>query len=401
VYVPDPASVGQHLHDVAVELVQRGLRVIVFTSDRGYEDPSKRYPRHETRAGVHVFRVPLSSFGKRSVPLRLAGAMSFLSSATLLALSLRRIDRVLISTSPPMAALAALTVQAARNVPFSYWIMDLNPDQIVALGNLAPDAALVRAMDWLNARALERARHVITLDHFMAARVNAKRAVAAKLAVIPPWPHLRADETPIDHADNAFRTKHGFGGARVVMYSGNLSPVHPVATLIDAAARFQHDPRLLFVFIGGGLGRDEIERAKRERSLLYVRTLPYQPLSALRQSLSAADVHVVAMGNSMVGIVHPSKIYGAMAAGRPILALGPKSSHVAELVATEKIGWVVPHGDVDAAARVLEEIAGASPDSLRAMGRRAQHVAQRRFNSRVLIGQICNVLTDTSDEARG
>jgi glycosyltransferase involved in cell wall biosynthesis len=103
----------------------------------------------------------------------------------------------------------------------------------------------------------------------------------------------------------------------------------------------------------------------------------------------------------MVGIVHPSKIYGAMAAGRPILALGPKSSYVAELVASEKMGWVVPHGDVDAAARVLEEIAAAPLDVLDAIGRRARHAAQRRFDPRALIGQICNVLTDGSDEPRG
>src|SRR4051812_1147957 len=123
VYVPDPTSVGQHMHDVAAELVRRGLRVIVLTSDRGYEDPNQRFSRYEQRAGVHVIRLPLSSFGKRSVPIRLLGAGAYLSEAVALALTLRRIDRVLVSTSPPMCAAAGLALLRARRVPFDSWIM--------------------------------------------------------------------------------------------------------------------------------------------------------------------------------------------------------------------------------------------------------------------------------------
>lgn len=396
VYVPDPASLGQHMHDVAAEFVRRGLRVIVLASDRGYEDPSQQFARYEQRDGVHVVRLPLSSFGKRSVPIRLAGAGLYLSEAVALALTLRRIDRVLVSTSPPMCAAAALALHRARGVPFDYWIMDLNPDQIVALGGLPPDATLVRAMDWLNVRALQSARRVVTLDRFMAERVCAKWApVREKLSVLPPWPQILVADTDAGsriQSRSQFREKHGFGSARVVMYSGNLSPVHPVTTLLDAASRLKDDVPLLFVFVGGGAGREQIERARLDRGITNVRTLPYQPLSVLERSLSAADVHVVAMGNAMVGIVHPSKIYGAMAVGRPILALAPKTSHVAELVASENLGWVVAHGDVDDAVRVLRAVATCADDALRAMGARGRAVVRTRFERTRLIECFCDVL---------
>jgi glycosyltransferase involved in cell wall biosynthesis len=392
VYVPDPASVGQHMHDVAVELVRRGFRAIVFTSDRGYENPDQRFPRYESRAGVHILRLPLASFGKRNLPLRLLGAGVFLSEALALALVLRRIDRVLVSTSPPMCAGAALALQRARGIAFDYWIMDLNPDQVVALGGLAANAPPVRALDWLNAEALARAAHVVTLDRFMAERVRAKRDIGDKLRVLPPWPHVHAGAALPERSTSLFRDEHGFGDARVVMYSGNLSPVHPVTTLIDAAQRLRDEPRLLFVFIGGGLGREQIERAIVERRMANLRTLPYQPLAVLPDSLSAADVHVVTMGNAMVGIVHPSKIYGAMAVGRPILALAPKTSHVAELVTSDRLGWVIAHGDVEGAVRALREIATA-PDALLAeMGARARDIARARFERNGLIGDFCDAL---------
>jgi colanic acid biosynthesis glycosyl transferase WcaI len=392
VYVPDPASVGQHMHDVAMELVTRGFRVIVFTSDRGYENPSQRFSRYELRAGVHIVRLPLASFGKRNLPLRLLGAGVFLSEALAVALALRRVDRVLVSTSPPMCAAAGLALHRARGIAFDYWIMDLNPDQIVALGGLSGNARPVRALDWLNSEALERAAHVVTLDRFMAERVRAKRDVGHKLHVLPPWPHVQADAALPARSSSRFREQHDFGDARVVMYSGNLSPVHPIATLLDAAQRLRDEPRLLFVFIGGGAGREQIERAIVERQMTNLRTLPYQPLAALPESLSAADVHVVTMGNAMVGIVHPSKIYGAMAVGRPILAFAPKPSHVAELVSSERLGWVIAHGDVDGAVRALREIAMEPDARLAEMGGRAREVARTRFERDGLIERFCDAL---------
>ena len=78
VYVPDAASVGQHMHDAAAELDRRGWRVVVYTASRGYDDPSVRYPARETRDGVDIRRVGLSSFGKNSIAVRLLAQTLFM-----------------------------------------------------------------------------------------------------------------------------------------------------------------------------------------------------------------------------------------------------------------------------------------------------------------------------------
>src|SRR5438874_91741 len=78
VFIPDPASVGQHMADVAVEMARRGHRVFVYASARGYDNPAVRYPPNETIQGVKIRRLPLSSFGKRSILTRLIGTISFM-----------------------------------------------------------------------------------------------------------------------------------------------------------------------------------------------------------------------------------------------------------------------------------------------------------------------------------
>ena len=116
------------------------------------------------------------------------------------------------------------------------------------------------------------------------------------------------------------------------MYSGNHSPSNPLDTLLEAALAFRDDPDIRFLFVGGGIGKRRVEEFIREHGLTNALSLPYQPLSELRHSLSAADVHVVSLGEPMVGIIHPCKVYGAMAVARPVLYFGPSPSHVADLL---------------------------------------------------------------------
>ena len=397
VYVPDAAAVGQHMHDAAVEMVRRGYRVIAIASDRGYEDPSRSYPRYERLDGVHVVRLPWSSFGKSSIKMRLVGGGMFVSEAVLLAAALARVDGILVSTSPPMCSLAALALARRHRAPVTFWAMDINPDQIVALGTLGADALPVKGFDWMNRRILRRARRVVALDRFMAERLQAKWPIADKLAIVPPWPPIDAPADLLPHADNPFRAQHGLNGKFVIMYSGNLSPVHPVTTVLEAARSLRADPRFEFVFIGGGLGRAEIDEHVRRHELRNVRTLPYQPQSLLSQSLSAADVHLVSMGNDMVGIVHPSKIYGAMAVGRPLLVLGPKRSHVGELVDAHGIGLQVEHGDVAGVEAALRTMAEMEPAQREAFGRRARAAVDAHYARAEVCARFADVLEGTLD----
>jgi len=391
VYVPDPASVGQHMHDAAAELVRRGFRVVVLTSARGYDDPTVRYPARETLDGVEIRRLPLSSFGKKSIPLRLLGGVLFMLQAILRGLFTRDLRAVLVSTSPPMCAAAALVIGALRRAPIKYWVMDLNPDQMIELGKLRPDAPAARIFDAFNRIVLGRAADVVALDRFMADRLLRKRDVRSKLSVMPPWPHDDHLEV-IPHESNPFRKEHGLEGKFVVMYSGNHGFSTPVKTIVDAALRLQHRDDIVFMFIGGGVGKKDVDRAIAEHKPANIRSLPYQPLDRIKYSLSAADVHLVSVGNDVVGVVHPCKVYGAMAVARPILLLGPDPCHVSDLVREHNLGWQISHGDVDGAVRTLEQIVATPREELAAMGARARALIERELSKNVLCGRFCDVV---------
>ncbi len=395
VYVPDPASVGQHMHDAAAELARRGYKVIVYASARGYDDPTIKYPLRETRDGVEIRRMPLSSFGKKSIPLRVLAQLIFLVQCAMRGVFTSKLRGVLVSTSPPMASVAALIVRFVRRVPLVYWVMDLNPDQMVELGKLKATSPIAKAFDAFNRYILKRATAVVALDRFMADRVNKKRDVSDKMDIMPPWPHDSALEV-VPHESNPFREEHGLGsgddGKFCIMYSGNHGFSTPVVTVLDAAVRMQDQENLKFFFIGGGVGKKDVRHTIETHNPTNITDLPYQPFDRIKYSLSAADVHLVSVGDDVVGVVHPCKIYGAMAVARPILLLGPDPCHVSDLIRDHHIGWHIKHGDVDGAIAVINEIAATPKADLVAMGERAKKVIDDELGMVALRGRFCDVV---------
>jgi glycosyltransferase involved in cell wall biosynthesis len=391
VFVPDPASVGQHLFDVAREMHRRGYRVRVYTACRGYDDPSRVYKAKENLDGIEIRRLPLSSFGKSTILTRSIGTLSFQLQAIFRGVFTGHLAGIFFSTSPPLIGFAATVVRMFRTIPIAYWAMDLNPDQLIAIGRLSKDEGVAAFLESANRMILKNSSLIIALDRFMAGRLRARAKIDRKLVVIPPWPH-QSSIAPMPHETNPFREKHKLAGKFVVMYSGNHSPSNPLDTLLAAAERLKDDPEIRFMFIGGGIMKKEVEAHVRDRDLHNVICLPYQPLESLSFSLSAADVHVVALGEKMVGIIHPCKVYGAMAVGRPVLYFGPRPSHISDLLDNAPFGLHVHHGDVDAAVAAIRQLQSLSVEQRYRMGQLAQQVLDGDFSQNLLCNRLCDGL---------
>lgn len=398
-YPPDPAAVGQHMADLAAGLVDRGHTVRVITSARGYDDPSRMYPESEVRDGVSVVRVGASSFGKRSIVRRLAGVAGFALQSSWKVLRGGRLDAIVFTTSPPLIGVVARVLGGLLGKPTAFWAMDLNPDQLLALNMIRPGGPSARVLESLNRFALAGPKLVIALDRFMEQRLAARGCVRGRLVVVPPWaPAELVRQVEVHPAaavpGSEFRREHGLSGKFVVMYSGNHSPSNPLSTLLEAASRLRDDDRIRFVFVGGGVGKREVDEFRKRHQLANVLSLPYQPRESLRQSLAAADVHVVSLGKALVGIVHPCKVYGAMAVGRPLFFLGPAESHVGDLLGGADIGVRVAHGDIAAAVDGITHLAQLSDVELVRLGANAQAVLQEGFATSASIARISELLEE-------
>jgi hypothetical protein len=285
-------------------------------------------------------------------------------------------------TSPPLISVLGLFLARLRRSKFVYWVMDLNPDEAFAAGWLVARSPVGIVLEWLSRLGLQKADRVIALDRFMCSRIVKKGVSRSRIAVVPPWSHDAEVRFDLKGRER-FRRRHGLGGKFVVMYSGNHSLCHPLDTVLEAARILADFQKIIFCFIGGGAQFCGVESAARginsragdeDGGGARIVCLPYQPLRQLSASLSAADLHLVVMGDPFVGIVHPCKIYNILRVARPVIYVGPKPSPASEVLEQQLDGLLsacVSHGDAAGLVRQImrmqrasHELAGTSGSEL-------------------------------------
>lgn len=348
-FYPDVVSTAQHLTDLAVELAAQGHEVTVVCSRRGYDDPDVCFAPREEWNRISILRVPTLGLGKKAKWRRAADFASFLAACVVRLLLLPRQDAVVALTSPPLISFLGALFVRVRGGRFYFWVMDLNPDEAIAAGWLRESSVTSKVLQSLLGYSLRHAQRVFVLDRFMKARVLAKGIAEEEVSVVPPWSHDEAIRYDPEGRD-AFRAEHGLADKFVVMYSGNHSPCHPLDTLLAAAEKLSARADIVFCFVGGGSEHKKVRAFAEERRLSNIKLLPYQPLEKLSASLSAADMHVVVMGDAFRGIVHPCKIYNILALGIPLLYVGPAESHVTDIASCIPGGSYArsaEHGAVD------------------------------------------------------
>ena len=387
---PDVMATAQQLTDLAVGLTEAGHNVTVIASDRGYDDPLQRFPRRETWRGINIIRIPSLALGKKSRLRRAVNFASFLLNCSWQLLRLPRFDVVVALTSPPLISFLGSLFVRIKGGKFFFWVMDLNPDEAIAAGWLKQNSFPAKAFRALLKSSLDHADGIIALDHFMKSRIVAKGVRPELITVLPPWAH--DDRVYYDKQGREdWRRAHGLAEAFVVMYAGNHSPCHPLQTLLEAARLLAARNDIVFLFVGGGSEQEKVRQFAATYGLKNTRILPYQSAERLSASLSAADLHVVVMGEPFVGIVHPCKLYNILRIGSPFLYIGPKQSHVSEIAGQLNSSHPAYSAENGEARTVVEGILEELTASLERTPRTVPELAGS-FSKQALLPQMISLL---------
>ena len=389
-FYPDVVSTAQHLSDLAFDLSSQGHRVTVIASRRGYDNREHQFSKREHYRGVKISRLFTLNLGKQNRMRRAINFATVLISYAVRLVFTPRQDAVVALTSPPLISFLGALFVKLKGGRFYFWVMDLNPDEAVAAGWLKEDSLVARMLASMLGYSLRKAERIIVLDRFMQQRVAAKKISRERILVIPPWSHDHAVQFDSVGRDS-FRAQLGLTGKFIVMYSGNHSPCHPLDTLLRAAEQLKQEKRIAFCFVGGGSAKAKVERFATEHGLQNIFSVPYQPLADVSASLSAADLHVIVMGDSFVGIVHPCKLYNVLQVAAPVLYIGPAESHITDLLSQSEAGieyYAAQHDDVPAVVRHIQMAASRQEPNIRELPKAAQ-----QFSASKLLPQITSALT--------
>ena len=355
-----------HLLTQLCEALAEDYEVEVVTGVlHGYEDE----PRDVVHNRVHVTRVASTSYERSRLGRRAVNYASYLGSALQRALSGPKPDLVVCMTDPPIIGDLGVIVGHRVGAPVVVISQDVFPEIATELHRLT-NPAVVGVLRTLVGAYLRRADRIVAIGEKMRERLVEKGAPPERVRVIPNW--IDTHEITPQPRDNPWAEQHDLVGRFVVMHSGNVGHAQDLDSLVRAATflRDREDARV--VIVGFGARHAEmVELASRLEVEDTVRFLPYQKRARLPWSLSSADVHVVGLARGLAGYVVPSRLYGILAAGRPVIVSADDESETARLVREIGCGVVIPPTRPDLLARTIREAADGALE-LEEMGRRGR-----------------------------
>jgi colanic acid biosynthesis glycosyl transferase WcaI len=327
-YPPDTSATAKMAETVADALA--GRHEVTILCGRPSYDPTEqrtwRMYRTEQAGHVRVIRVGSTDYPRSQMKRRISNYLSYVFLAVPRALVFP-CDLILAMTDPPFEGIVGALVAALKRKPYLYNIRDLYPDMAVG-GSIVKPGLLARVWERLHRSALRRATRVVVLGDDMRNRILGKGVDPDRVVVIRDGADIAAQDLLSATLDSAVIRAIRSDFRFVLLHAGNLGFYGAWDTLLDGARTLAQDGVGL-VFVGDGAQKERLQAAAAE--IPNVRFLSFFPGSKIPSVLAAADAHLVTVKRGLEGVVVPSKMYGILAAGKPIVAVAPSECDVASI----------------------------------------------------------------------
>jgi glycosyltransferase involved in cell wall biosynthesis len=361
-YIPDVASTGQILRELAEGMLHAfDITVICvvpsYTGKVTAEYKTKMYYKEEIN-GIKLIRIRVPEFSKGNKISRIKSILSYFMGAMIATFKVGKMDYVYSISQPPiLGGLIGVWGKWVKNAKYIYNIQDFNPEQTMAVG-YSKNKWILDMMMWFDKFSCKSADKVIVVGRDMEETLKRrfKGKIVPKHVFINNW----IDEKEIYPlpGDNekvvAFKKKYGLENKFIIMYSGNLGLYYDLENLMYIIKKFKDRDDVIFAFVGEGSLRDHLVLIKEKYTLNNVTFIPYQDKSDLIYSLNAGDIHWCVNAKGIKGVSVPSKLYGIIAAGKPILGVLEEGSEARMIIEETNCGYVTEPGNYVVVEAMIE-----------------------------------------------
>ncbi|NBV42228.1 glycosyltransferase WbuB [bacterium] len=379
-FYPELVSTGLTVTELAEALTDRGVAVSVVCGPPTIMDQTSYLPRVIDYRGIHIERVKGTRYPKLSFWGKLVNHLTFAFGVARYLISRPINSPILVITNPPFLGFVCALVSLVKRIKFIYLVFDVYPETAVQAGVLSETGTLTRLWNWANQLVYRRAAKIVVIGRCMAERVGSglSEKDRQKITKIHVWSDDANIVTGKSGAEKKFREKWGLGDRLVIGYSGNLGRFHELNSLIAAACILKDRDDIQFVIVGEGHQKADLESEARRNGLKNVQFHTYVEREDLGQLLASFDVGVVTLKSGQEGLSVPSKTFGLMAAGLPILGIVPEASEIARIIHEHACGWVIKPGDVN---EIVEKIcfAAGHRDRLAELGQNSQSAVAAHY----------------------
>jgi len=384
-YFPDITTTAIIMNDLAEDLVSYGMDISVVCAQPTYL-LKRKCPVSEVINGVRLNRVRTFLFDKNKILGRIFNSASCFISMLFKVIFSRENDLSVFNTNPALLPFLGLVGLGFKGQKYVVLIHDLWPELPAHTGLIKKNGLLYKFIDFLNSLSLKYASGIVVLSDSMREVVLQKLpGNDHKIHVIHNW----ADTTriyPVAKAKIPLLDDFRLHGKKVVMYSGNLGRYQPLEVMIRAAGHLQNRNDIIFLFVGDGAKKKKLQEMVKNKGLENVKFLPFQPMERLAESLSMADVSLMGIMPENEGVIMPSKLYGLLSVGKPIVCVSHQKSEVVNILKMAGAGVHASIYDPENLASIIKSIID-EPLQAQKMGENGREYFLKYFEREIITMQ--------------
>ena len=393
-FYPDVASTGQILTELCEGMIDTfDITVIcVVPSYSGTIDEKYKTKRiyKEEHNGIKIIRVRVPEFQKSNKISRIKNLLAYFFNSLLATLKIEKQDYIYTISQPPiLGGVLGVLGKWLKGGKLIYNIQDFNPEQTMAVG-YSKNKLLLNTVMAVDKFSCKKADKVIVVGRDMQEtlrnRFNNKKV--PKNVFINNWINEK-EIYPLEQNHPRiveFKEKYNLQDKFIIMYSGNIGLYYDLENIIKVIGEFKDREDVVFAFVGDGTVKDKVEAYVKENNLSNVTFIPYQDKSDLIYSLNAADIHWVVNAKGIKGVSVPSKLYGVMAAGKPVLGVLDEGSEARLIVEDCNCGLCIEPGNYKEISNNIKYILN-NKEEIRLLGLNGRQYLESNLTKEVSINK--------------
>jgi glycosyltransferase involved in cell wall biosynthesis len=353
---PDDVVSAVHFDGLAQDLAAKGWQVEAFPCNRGCRDETQVYGPFEEYQSVIYRRIWRPRFSQKSFLGRLANSVWMILAWSRLAFRQKhtRPDVVVVGTDPVFAVATVIILKMlAPRIKIAHWCFDMHPEASIVDGDLLETSLLVKMAKFVLKRAYRSCDLIADLGLCMRERLRLYDHTALECE-LTPWALVEPDK-PI--AQDRDTRRELFGTAKIgILYSGNFGEAHELENMLAFARELRKNESVHFCFAVRGKRAEDLKKAVTEADT-HISFAGFAPIEQLEKRLGSADIHLVSLKSEWSGVAVPSKFFGSIASGRPVLYSGPRGSAIGSWIEQHQIGWIIDPDNIPDIAKQITNLA--------------------------------------------
>lgn len=394
-FYPYKTSTQKILTELAEDFVEYGLEVDVLTTKNAYREEKQDLGKYEMYKGINIKRV-FSTEGNRDSKIgRLLNYITFTTSVFFNLLFKKNYDKILFVSNPPLVPFIGYLIKKLRGKNYIYLVHDIYPDVAEKLGVIKKGSIISKVMNYINKKIYTNAEKIIALGKDMKRVIADKGVDEEKIEIVTNWADSRVNYEK--KVDKNFYKKYRLENKFNILYTGNISKVHAIDTIVEVAKILKNEEDIMFTFVGDGNRKQDLIKIKEKEDLRNIQLENYIFGEEYNNLLNCANLFITTLQQGIEGLGVPSKTYTYMSVAKPLIAIMSENSEIGSMVNQYNLGKQFNNKEYHKIAEFILELKNSN-ELYNEISKNVRNKFSNEYERKKVTNKFFNIIKNIGDD---